>query len=203
MKPLTPKQAQVLTYIESCLENQYTPSQREMADHFNLSRNAICQLLGYLKSKGYLENDGGHRGLRLSTAYLSRKKAAKGIPILGRVAAGNPILAQEHIEGYIKPEEWLGGSESCFVLKVRGDSMVGVGIMDGDYVLVEPCDEVPQGKIGVVLLDDEATVKEIRSRGNKIALVPANKAYRTRQVRKDNPGLRIIGKVTANFRRLG
>jgi repressor LexA len=202
MKPLTPKQTQVLAYIESCLEDQYTPSQRETAAHFNLSRNAICQLLRHLKNKGYLEDDGGHRGLRLSTAYRNRTKAAQGIPILGRVAAGHPILAQEHIEGYLKPEEWLDGSEDHFILKVRGDSMKGVGIMDGDYVLVEPCDEVPLGKIGVVQLDDEVTVKQIRSRGNRIALVPANRAYKTHQVRKDDPGLRIIGKVTASFRRL-
>ncbi len=204
MELLTEKQQKVLRYIEDRLQKDSPPSQREIASHFGLAQNAVYQLVSYLKKKGYLTNSGGHRGLRLSKAYLDRIRRSEGIPIVGRVAAGTPILAEENIEGYIYPKELFGPAGNTFALKVIGDSMVDAGIMDGDFVVVKPACEVINGRIGVVLLNDEATVKRIHIQRNRIVLEPANKSasYKTIYVKKDSEFVRIIGKVTGCFRKM-
>jgi repressor LexA len=204
MEPLTEKQQKVLRYIEGQLQKDNPPSQREIAKHFGLAQNAVYQLLSYLKKKGYLADSSNHRGLRLSKAYLDNTKQAEGIPIVGRVAAGTPILAEENIEGYIDPKELFGPPGNTFVLKVIGESMVDAGIMDGDFVIVRPTSEVTNGQIGVVLLNDEVTVKRIYIRRNSLALEPANKsgAYKTIEVERNSGNVRIIGKVTGSFRKL-
>ncbi|MHC4477007.1 MAG: transcriptional repressor LexA [Planctomycetota bacterium] len=197
MEALTQKQRNVLEFIEGRLEADRPPSQREIARHFGLAQNAVYQLLSYLKQKGYLVDAGGHRGLRLSKEYLERKGRTEGIPIVGRVAAGEPILAEQNIEGYVKLDELFGKDKDAFLLKVVGDSMVDEGIMDGDFVLVKPVSAIENGQIGVVLLDDEATVKRIYIQRDRIALKPANRAagYKTRYVKRGDKSVRIIGKV--------
>jgi repressor LexA len=197
MEPLTEKQRRVLEYIERRLEADRPPSQRQIAGYFGLAQNAVYQLVTYLKQKGYLVDAGGHRGLRLSRRYLQLKNQTEGIPIVGRVAAGEPILAEQNIEGYIKLDEMFGKDKDAFLLKVVGDSMVDEGIMDGDYVLVKPSSAIENGQIGVVLLDDEATVKRIYIQRDRIALKPANKAagYKTRYVKRGDKSVRIIGQV--------
>ena len=204
MEPLTERQQRLLHFIEGQLQAHHPPSQLEMAEHFGLARNAIRQGLAYLVRKGYILNGGGHRAIRLSQGYLAQKKVGQGIPILGRVAAGQPILAQEHIEGYVDLGLWLGASQEAFVLKVTGDSMVDDGIMDGDYVLVEPSRPLESGQIGVVLLDDEATVKRVFLQRNRIALRPANRTagYQTRYVKRNGPTVRLVGPVTGCIRKV-
>lgn len=202
MEPLTEKQQKVLAFIAGRLEGNTPPSQREIARHFGLAQNAVYQLVGYLKMKGYLVNSGGHRGLRLSPAYLGRLRETQGVPILGRVAAGEPILAEENIEGYLDLEKLFDRSRGTFLLKVSGDSMVDEGIMDGDYVLVKLASTIANGQIGVVLLDDEATVKRVFVQKHRIALKPANKraGYKTRYIRQFDKDVRIIGKVVGCIR---
>lgn len=204
MEQLTEKQWKVLKYIEGRLRGNSPPSQREIAEHFGLAQNAIYQLVGYLKKKGYLTDTGGHRGLRLSKEYLDRTKRPEGIAVVGRVAAGEPILAEENIEEYVELNELFGKSGDMFILKISGDSMVDEGIMDGDFVVVKPASEIRNGQIGVVLLDDEATVKRIYIERNRIALKSANRAagYKTRYIRRADKDIRIIGKVTGCFRKL-
>jgi len=225
MEPLTEKQQKVFGFVEKRLQDNRPPSQREVAEHLGLAQNAAYQLIKYLKKKGYLVDIGGHRGLRLSREYLEKKRQTDGIPVVGRVAAGEPILAQENIEGYIELKGLFGSSIDTFILKVVGDSMVDEGIMDGDYVVVQPGQKIANGQIGVVLLDDEATVKRIhlvpakrgpyqrpapaspdarRGSGGRIALEPANKAagYKTKYIRLGDKNVRIIGKVTGCFRML-
>ena len=204
MEPLTQKQLKVLRFIEKRLKDDKPPSQREVAEHFSLAQNAAYQLINYLKDKGYLVSLGGHRGLRLSKEYLEKKKQTGGIPVVGRVAAGEPILAEENIEGYVDLKELFGRSMDGFILKVVGDSMVDEGIMDGDYVVVQPRQKIEDGQIGVVLVDDEAAVKRIYIRRDRIALEPANKAagYKTKYIRWGRKNVRIIGKVTGCFRML-
>ena len=204
MELLTDKQQKVLGFIEDRLQNNEPPSQREIARHFGLAQNAVYQLVGYLKKKGYLVDSGGHRGLRLSEAYLHTKRESQGIPIVGRVAAGEPILAQENIEGHVNLNELLGQSKDMFILKVAGDSMVDEGIMDGDYVVVKPAATIENGQIAVVLLDDEATVKKVYIQRDRIALRSANRAagYKTRYIRKREKTVRIIGRVTSCLRLL-
>ena len=204
MEPLTEKQLKVLRFIEKRLRDNKPPSQREVAEQFSLAQNAAYQLVNYLRNKGYLVNMGGHRGLRLSKEYLEKKRQTDGIPVVGRVAAGEPILAEENIEGYVDLKELFGRSMDGFILKVVGDSMVDEGIMDGDYVVVQPSQKIENGQIGVVLVDDEAAVKRIYVRRDRIALEPANRAagYKTKYIRRGRKNVRIIGKVTGCFRML-
>lgn len=204
MEPLTEKQQKVFGFIEGRLRGNNPPSQKEIAQHFGLAQNAIYQLVGYLKKKGYLVDSCGHRGLRLSEEYLENIRQSEGIPVVGRVAAGEPILAEENIETYINIEKLFAKSEGLFLLKVSGDSMVDEGIMDGDYVAVKPTSTIDNGQIGVVLLDGEATVKRIYIQPNRIALKSANRAagYRTRYIKRAEQNVRIIGKVVGCFRLL-
>ena len=204
MEPLTEKQQKVFRFVEKRLQDNRPPSQREVAEHLGLAQNAAYQLINYLKKKGYLIDTSGHRGLRLSKEYLENKRQTDGIPVVGRVAAGEPILAQENIEGYIDLKDLFGQSKNRFILKVVGDSMADEGIMDGDYVVIQPRQKIENGQIGVVLLDDEATVKRIHFQRGRIALEPANKAagYKTKYIRRGDKNVRVIGKVTGCFRML-
>ncbi|MHC4789914.1 MAG: transcriptional repressor LexA [Planctomycetota bacterium] len=204
MEPLTEKQQKVFEFVEKRLRDNEPPSQREIARHFGLTQNAVYQLVSYLKKKGYLIDSGGHRGLRLSKAYLDKKRETEGIPIVGRVAAGEPILAEENIEGYVDLKELFRLTKDTFILKVVGDSMADEGIVDGDYVVVKPTTAIENGQIGVALLDDEATIKRIYIQRNRIALKPANQVagYRTQYVKRGSKNVRIIGKVTGCFRML-
>ena len=202
MKPLTKRQHEVLLYVEGRLRDKDPPSQREIAGHFGLSQNAAYQLVRYLKNKGYLTDSGGHRGLRLSEGYVAGKYPPDGIPVVGRVAAGEPILAEQNIERYVNLPELFGESGDTFLLKVVGDSMIDEGIMDGDLVLVRPTSAIENGQIGVVLLDDEATVKRVFVQKHRIALKPANKraGYKTRYIKQFDKDVRIIGKVVGCIR---
>lgn len=204
MEKLTEKQQKVLRYIEGRLQTGNPPSQREIAQHFGLAQNAIYQLIRYLRKKSCLAESAGHRGLRLSQAYIDAKRQNEGIPIIGRVAAGTPILAEENIDGYVDLKGFFSPAANSFALKVAGDSMVDAGILDGDIVVVKPASEIDNGRIGVVLVNDEATVKKIYIRKNYIALEPANKTagYKTINVKKNSANVRIIGRVVGCLRKL-
>lgn len=204
MKPLTEKQQKILDYIESRLDENESPSQREIAAHFGLAQNSVYQLINYLKKKSYLADSSIHRGLKLSKEYLDQAKQSGYLPVIGRVAAGLPILAQENIQEYIEVGQTFGRTNDSFILKVAGDSMIDEGIMDGDYVVVKKDSEIPNGRIGVVLINDEATVKKVYIQKNRIALEPANKAagYKTIHIKKMDENVRIIGRVTGCFRKL-
>jgi len=202
MEPLTAKQRQVLEFIVSRLGENSPPSQREIADHFGLAQNAAYQLVSYLRKKGYLVDSGGHRGLRLSPEYVWKQSRMEGLPILGRVAAGTPILAEENIQGYMTMEKFFGESKGTFLLKVAGDSMVDEGIMDGDYVVVKAGSTIEDGQIGIILLDSEATVKRVFLQKDRIALKPANRraGYKTRYVKQFDKDVRILGRVVGCIR---
>jgi repressor LexA len=202
VEPLTEKQQQVLEFIISRLKENHPPSQREIAQHFKLAQNAAYQLVGYLKKKDYLVDAGGHRGLRLSPAYLDEVGNTEGLPIVGRVAAGEPILAEENIEGYMSVAKLFDRPKGAFVLKVSGDSMIDEGIMDGDYVVVQLTSRIENGQIGVVLLGDEATVKRVFVQKDRIALKPANRKarYKTRYIKRSDKDVRIVGKVVGCIR---
>lgn len=204
MELLTEKQQKVFAFIEERLRGGNPPSQREIARHFKLAQNAVYQLVRYLKKKGYLSDSGGHRGLRLSKEYLDEKRRTEGIPVVGRVAAGEPILAQENIDEYANLKELLGLPADAFLLKVVGESMIDEGIMDGDFVAVRPSRTIENGKIAVVLLDDETTVKRIYIQRDRITLQPANKAagYKTKYVKRGSKRVRIVGSVIGCIRKI-
>ncbi|OHB63795.1 MAG: repressor LexA [Planctomycetes bacterium RBG_13_60_9] len=202
MEPLTSRQQEILEFIVSRLEGDNPPSQREIAQHFGLAQNAAYQLVRYLRRKGYLVDLEGHRSLRLSPEYLRQRESTQGMPLVGRVAAGEPILAEQNIEGYMDVPEMFGRSKGMFLLKVAGDSMVDEGILDGDYVVVRPRATVEDGQIGVVLLDDEATVKRVFVQKDRIALKPANRkaGYKTRYIKQFDKDVRVLGKVVGCIR---
>lgn len=204
METLTDKQARVLRYIEHRLREGPPPTQRQIARHFGLSQNAVYQTIRYLRQKGYLTPAAGHRNLRLSEQYGSVGRDEAAVPVVGHVAAGEPILAEQNIEDYVDVQRFLGLGKEVFCLRVRGDSMIDAGILDGDLVVVRPGATLQDGQIAVVLLDDEATVKRVFFRKDRIALQPANAAagYRTRYIRKNEKDVRIVGRVIGCLRRL-
>lgn len=202
MQPMTVKQRRILEFVESRLAENIPPSQREIADHFGLAQNAAYQLVNYLRKKGYLVDTGGHRGIRLSEEYARKRKETEGIPILGRVAVGTPILAQKNIQGYMTVEKLFGQDKETFLLKVSGDSMIDEGIMDGDYVVVKAGSAIEDGQIGIVLLDDEATVKRVFIQKGRIALKSANRraGYKTRYIKQFDKDVHTLGKVIGCIR---
>lgn len=204
MELLTEKQQKVFAFVEARLRAGSPPSQREIGRHFGLVQNAAHQLVGYLKKKGYLSDSGGHRGLRLSKEYLDSRRRAEGIPVVGRVAAGEPILAEENVDEYADLKDLLGLPADAFLLKVSGDSMIDEGIMDGDYVAVRPSQTIENGRIAVVLLDDETTVKRVSVQRDRIALQPANKAagYKTKYVKQGSKRVQVVGRVIGCIRKI-
>jgi repressor LexA len=201
MEPLTTKQRMMLDYIVKRLDDGKPPSQREMAARFDMAQNSVYQLVNYLKKKGYVEDAGGHRGLRLTRRYARQICKPAGVPVVGRVAAGMPILAEENIEGYLDLPSMFKHARGVFSLQVMGDSMVDEGILDGDYVMVKPCADIESGTIAVVLIDDEATVKRVYKQKNRMVLKSANKkaGYKPIYV-SATENLHVVGQVVGCVR---
>lgn len=165
------KQNEILEYLTRYIQdNGHAPSIREICDAVELKSTATVHYhLGKLKEQGKIDMD----EMKKRTISLPNSIRTHQIPILGVVTAGFPILAQENIEGYLP---W-DGDPNCFALRVRGDSMVGAGILSGDKVVVRPQPTAMDGQIVVALLGDEATVKRLCLRGGRVLLMPENPAY--------------------------
>ena len=216
MKKLTIRQAKVLEYIITSLEARgYPPTIREIGTHMEIrSTNGVNDHLKALERKGYLVRDQSKsRALRpLFSPDGSELDSGSGgssipvltIPVLGRIAAGNPIEALEHPESTITLEQGLlGKSENLFALHVRGDSMIEDGILDGDIIFVEPQKSAPNGTIVAVMIDGEATVKRIYFENARVRLQPANAAMEPIYVGRDEfKDTQIVGRVTGVFRTL-
>lgn len=172
------------------------PTIREIGEQFQISStNGVRYYLHMLEKAGYIKiNRKISRGI--STNSESR---ATGIPILGRVAAGQPILAEENMSGALDMAEMFGETEGLFALQVRGDSMINAGIFQGDYVIVRKSEEARAGQIVVALLEDEATVKYYRPKKTHIELEAANDKYEPIIVNRDVE-FRILGTVRGVLR---
>lgn len=203
---LTARQKQFLHFIQSFIENEgYPPSIREIQKAFSLkSTKGVKGHIDRLVEKGYLNRkDGSARALSLPLHRSSygRRIADNQAPVIGRVAAGLPILAEENEEGRMPVPERFRGIEGMFWLEVHGDSMIDEGILDGDFVLVRPVPFVEEGTVAVVFVDDEATVKKFYHRGDTIRLAPANDLYKVMEFHGSAcASIRIAGKVAAVFR---
>ena len=172
---LTARQQQVLSFIEQHIETTgFPPTRAEIATALGFkSANAAEDHVKALAKKGAITLiPGAPRGLRLASK-------AKGIPLLGQVAAGNPILAEENIEDYLNLPASLFHVVPDFVLKVRGDSMRDAGILDGDLLAVKKVDSARDGDIVVARIDDDVTVKTLQRTAQKdiVQLLPENTAY--------------------------
>lgn len=174
---LSPVQAEVLSAMRRRAEaGEPMPTYRELRDEFRWrSTGTVRDHLQALERKGYLELSGpGHRRIR-----LTERLAVKGVPLLGRVIAGSPVVAEENVERRIPvPAEWTAGGPH-FALRVDGDSMVGAGIYEGDYVIVRQQRDPPPGEIVVALIEgNKTTVKRLTRHGARFVLQPENPRYR-------------------------
>ena len=204
-KGLTPKQERVFSFLKNYLgEKGFPPTLREIASHFGLrGPKAPQKTLTILERKGYIrKTHGGSRAIEILTPPPIRLAQILSIPIIGRVQAGEPILAVENIEGYIHLDRSLVSSGDVFLLRVQGDSMIDAHIQDGDFALVKPQPFAENGEIVVVLIEDEATIKRIFQKSDLIRLEPANPKMEPMIVKKDEKKITIVGKVVGIFRKL-
>ncbi len=204
MDNLSPKQDKILRFItEFQAEYNFPPSTREICSHFGFSSpKAAIDHLKALDRKGYLQiHSGISRGITLLRPHPS---STKGIPILGRIAAGLPILAVENVEDTLPIERHFFGEEECFAIWVEGDSMTGAHIEHGDCVIVRVREKAQNGDIIAALIDDEVTLKYFYQKNNGgIELRPANPRYKPIILKPGDPvSFRILGVMAGLIRKI-
>ncbi len=196
---LKPKEQRVLDFINETIETQgYAPSVREVCAALGIKSTSTAHMyVERLASKGYIKKIAGKSRTILKSDEGEGSAKKYKVPILGQVAAGMPILATQNFDGYITYSSDRTHEESkLFALKVKGESMIDIGIMDGDYVIVEQRSYADNGEIVVALIDDEATVKRFYKENGAYRLQPENRTMKpiiTQEVS-------ILGKVVADIR---
>ena len=199
MEGLTPRQEQVLEFIrESVRANGYPPTVREICAALELSSpSTVHAHLANLERLGLIKRDPSKpRALDVVQDLRPRRP----LPLVGRVAAGQPILAEENIEELIDVPAFLRRDDDDFVLRVQGDSMADAGIFNGDFIVVHSQDQAQNGEIVVALVGDEATTKRFYSEGRNVRLQPEHELYEPIIVDADEVGL--VGRVVGVLRRL-
>jgi len=204
---LTARQREIFDFIQAFIkERGYPPSVREIGGHFSIYPRAAFDHLRALEKKGYLKRQNSmSRGLEVLVFEEDRlrkesRPLIRDIPVLGRVAAGKPTLAVEHVEETIPlPTEWVKGRE-VFLLKVKGDSMSPY-ILPGDYVIVRSQPSAENRDVVVTRVGEEATVKRFFKRGRRIELKPDNEHWETIRIEEGSGEAQIIGKVIGVFRK--
>lgn len=201
-KKLTERQQTILDFIVTEIQRQgYPPTLREIASRFDISSTqGVRRHIDALEKKGYIERDSGARSISVASDILdlSRSQDVVTIPLLGEVAAGVPIFADENIEDEIRVSaDWVGNRGEHFFLRVKGYSMAD-GILPGDLILVEQTPTVNNGEIVVALLEDEATVKRFYKKGPEIRLKSDNPDFA--DIIPDEH-LQLLGRVTSLMRR--
>jgi len=202
---LTRTQKKVLNFLKNFIKNKgFPPTLREIATHFGLKGpKAPQKTIAILERKGYLRRvPGGSRAIEILGGSPFHAGQILSLPIVGRVRAGEPILAIENIEGYINLDRDLVSSEDVFLLRVQGDSMIEAHIQDGDFALVKPQPHAENGEIVVALIEDEATIKRIFMKKDLIRLEPANPSMEPIVVKKGEKKIAIVGKVVGIFRKM-
>ena len=199
MRELTPRQKQILEMIQEFIsETGMPPTRAEIAGELGFkSANAAEEHLRALQRKGVLELlPGASRGIQLKDSLRDQI----GLPLVGRVAAGSPILAEEHIEARYKIDQQLFKPKPHYLLRVQGMSMKNAGILDGDLVAVHRTPEVRSRQIIVARLDDEVTVKRYRQNGSLVSLLPENEDFEPIEVDLKHQSLVIEGVVVGVIR---
>ncbi len=205
---LSGKRQQILEYIGDCLRDRgYPPSVREIGEAVGLASSAtVHSHLAVLQREGYLRRDPTKpRAIQVRYEPSSQVAMAPGpvrhVPLVGEVAAGTGVLAQENVEEIVALPEDFTGSGSLFMLRVRGDSMIEAGIFDGDFVVVRQQPDAENGDIVVAgIPHDEATVKRFARRRGKVVLTPANPALSPMELAPED--VTVFGKVVTVLRRL-
>jgi repressor LexA len=194
--PLTPRQAEILEAIRSHIEEHHRPpSQPELARALGLaSTNGVFKHLAALEKKGAIQlSPGIARGIRLKD---------EGLPLIGRVAAGSPMLAIENLLGHYPVDASLFNPRADYLLQVRGLSMRDEGILDGDWLVVHRTTHAKNGQIVVARLGDDVTVKRLKVRGHKAELIPANPDFETLFLDLHHDSLEIEGVAVGVIRNL-
>ena len=228
MRDLTPIQRRILTALTRALEEGPAPTVRELAERLRMKRSTVHYHLQALRRAGYIAAEGRHRDITLTSAARAASAgdlraqraqmepasapgddpgASPAIPIVGSVAAGQPILAAEHLMGELSLSSLFHRKGPLFALAVSGDSMIGDGIRDGDYAIVRQQSSATPGDIVVAMIGEgessEATVKRYREERGAVVLEPSNPAYAP--LHFTGPArnrLRILGKLVGVLRRL-
>ena len=199
MRELTPRQKQILELIQDVIyETGMPPTRAEIARELGFkSANAAEEHLRALQKKGVLELvPGASRGIQLKDSLRDQM----GLPLVGRVAAGNPILAEEHIEAHYRIDPQLFNPKPHYLLRVQGMSMRNAGILDGDLVAVHRTPEVRSRQIIVARVDDEVTVKRYKQTGTLVSLMPENEDFEPIEVDLRTQELIIEGVVVGVIR---
>jgi len=197
MESLTERKQQVLETILRFFEKEdRPPTTRELARLLGRHVKTVYQHLLVLERKGYIQRRNG----RIRVAPELRRGSR--LPIVGRVAAGKPVLAVENIEDYLDLGTVFSPQQGLFVLTVHGDSMVGAHICDGDYVIVRQQPTIENGQIGVAVVNDEATVKRIWVSSRRVRLEADNPGVSPMEFDADGDDVRVVGKVIGVIRRL-
>lgn len=203
MEPLTKRQRQVLSFVERSIDEWgYPPTMREIGLHMGIrSTNGVNDHLKALERKGYVvREDLKSRTLR----PVAPRSRTQDVPLVGRVAAGQPLLAVENLEDTLRVDRsLLGEADPVFALRVAGESMIEDGILDGDLVFVRQQETARSGDIVVALLDDEATVKRYFPEAEGVRLQPANTAMEPIWLRPDSGvDFRLLGVVVGVYRQV-
>ena len=206
-KPLTHRQKEVLTFIADHIDSAgFPPTRSDVSKHFGFrSPNAAESHLRALEHKGVIRIEAGRsRGITLTALSSSNLPAASTLrtplPLIGRVAAGSPILAQENIENEYRVDPSLFSSRPHYLLRVEGNSMRNAGILDRDLLAVHRTPEAQNGQIVVARLDDEVTVKRFIRDGHRVSLLPENPEFQPIQVDLRHQELVIEGRAVGVIR---
>jgi len=201
-KNLTKRQEMILQFIMDYIRTEgYPPSIREIGAKFEIgSLRGVTVHLDALEKKGYLERANTPRSIKIThPAYQSTQKVTM-LPLVGTIAAGAPILATENVEDLIPvPAEMVRNIEGAFLLRVKGDSMTGEGIMPRDLVVIRPQQSAHHGELVAFMLNDEATVKRFHRDARGVKLIASNPAYEPIEVKPDDQG-QVIGRVVGLIR---
>lgn len=192
MRPLTPRQQQIFDLIrENISATGMPPTRAEIAEHFGFkSANAAEEHLKALAKKGYIEMlPGTSRGIRLAEEFTEEE----GLPLVGRVAAGEPILAQEHVEDRYQIDGNLFHPAADYLLRVNGESMKDIGILDGDLLAVHQTQDVKNGQVVVARVEEDVTVKRFKREGNVVYLHAENEDFAPIKVDLANQAFNIEG----------
>jgi repressor LexA len=209
LETLSNRQREIVDFLSAAVDQHgVMPSYREIGRALGIkSTNAVSDHIKALIKKGYVERvgePGRPRSLRLTvkaTGFLDDEIV--GVPVLGRIAAGVPLLAQENLEGTIRVDgSMLPPGGRVYALVVSGESMIEDGIHDGDYVFVRQQERCRDGEIAVVLVDEEATVKRFYREGDRIRLQPANSAMEPIYVDASSGDTKILGIAVGVFRKI-
>jgi repressor LexA len=198
---LTKRQKEIFDFIRKYAGKYgYPPTVREIGQAVGLhSSSTVHAHLANLEKIGLLRRDPTKpRAIELLVDKAKKAIRSPGLPLVGEVAAGEPVLADERIEEYLEVPEVIGGETGDYILRVKGDSMKDAGILEGDYVIVRPAEIAGNGEIVVALIEDEATVKRFYKEKQRIRLEPANKAYKP--IRTNDAHL--LGRVVGVFRKV-